>query len=123
VLTRIFRVHSVLALLFIAVLILQPGRAQAADGHENNCTAINVNYGGGIMTIVCSSGSINMAILNGNSQAGTCPTVDIETMKILTSLALSARVSGLVMTLWWTDACANGSQTIRALNSIEVKGN
>jgi len=36
-----------------------------------------------------------MAILNGSSAAGTCPTVDMDTMKILTGLALAARVPSL----------------------------
>jgi hypothetical protein len=113
-----------LALLLGAILALYANPVRAAAGHENSCLAVNVNYGGGAMTIVCSSGSINMALLNGSSQAGTCPTVDIDDLKILTSLALAARVSGLVMTIWYTDACgAGGSQTIRAIASIEVKGN
>jgi hypothetical protein len=120
---RMIRIGS-LALLLGAILALYANPVRAAAGHENDCLAVNVNYGAGVMTIVCSSGSINMAILNGSSMAGSCPTVDMDSLKILTSLALAARVSGLVMTIWYTDACgADGSQTIRAIGSIEVKGN
>lgn len=111
-------------LLSVALLAIHPAPAQAAAGHENSCSVVNVNYSIGVMTVICASGSINMVILNGASAAGTCPTVDIDTMKIMTSLALAARVTGLFLTIWYTDACgADGSQTIRAIQSIEVKGN
>src|SRR5690349_10800586 len=92
-------------LLLAALLAYHPEPARAAAGHENNCSVINVGYYTGVLTIICASGSVNMAILNGNSSAGTCPTVDIDTLKAMTSQALVARTSGLVLTLWWTDAC------------------
>lgn len=112
-------------LLLATFLAFHPAPARAADGHENGCDVINVGYYTGVLTIVCASGSVNMAILTGNSSAGTCPTVDIDTLKAMTSQALAARVSGLVLTIWYTDACGadGGSATIRAINSIEVKGN
>jgi hypothetical protein len=110
-------------LLSVALLAIHPAPAQAAAGHENSCSVVNVNYSIGTMTVICATGSINMAILNGASIAGTCPTVDMDTMKIMTSLALAARVSGLFLTIWYTDTCATGSPTIRAIQSIEVKGN
>jgi hypothetical protein len=113
-----------LALLFVAALAIDPTRVEAAAGHENSCSVVNVNYGVGVMTIICATGSINMAILTGNSIAGTCPTVDMDTMKIMTSLALAARVSGLFLTIWYTDTCGAGlAPTTRAIQSIEVKGN
>ena len=116
---------STLALLLGALLGLHANPVRAATGHEPNCLAVNVNYSpGGVMTIVCASGSINFVFLNGSSQAGTCPTMNLDDLKIMTSLALAARVSGLYMQLWYTDACgAEGSQTFRAINSIEVTGN
>ena len=111
-------------LLFAAFLVIQPTRVQAAAGHENSCSVVNVNYSVGVMTVICATGSINMAILTGSSIAGTCPTVDMDTMKILTSLALAARVSGLFLTIWYTDTCGAGlAPTTRAIQSIEVKGN
>jgi hypothetical protein len=74
------------------------------------------------VNMVCASGSVNMAILNGNPNAGTCPTVDLDTLKLLTAMALAARISGMVVTIWYTDACgAYGSQTFRAIVSIEIK--
>jgi glycerol uptake facilitator-like aquaporin len=114
-----------LTLLLAAFLAFHPAPARAADGHENSCSVVNVGFQTGMLTLVCASGSVNMAILNGNSSAGTCPTVDMDTLKIMTSQALAARVSGLVVTIWYTDACGanGGSATIRAINSIEVKGN
>jgi hypothetical protein len=112
-----------MTLLIVAMLAIHPAPAQAAAGHENDCSVVNVNYSIGVMTVICASGSINMAILTGNAAAGTCPTVDIDTMKIMTALALAARVSGLFLTVWYTDTCATGSSTFRAITSIEVKGN
>jgi hypothetical protein len=113
-----------MTLLIVAMLAIHPAPAQAAAGHENSCSVVNVNYSIGVMTIICATGSINMAILTGSSNAGTCPTVDIDTMKIMTGLALAARVSGLFLTIWYTDTCvAGGASTTRAIQSIEVKGN
>jgi hypothetical protein len=113
-----------IALLLVASFTIHPDVAQAGTGHENSCVPLNVGYDhpGGFMTIVCSSGSINMAILNGSSVAGACPTVDMDSLKILKDLALTARIYGASLTIWYTDACgANGSQTIRAITSIELK--
>jgi hypothetical protein len=74
------------------------------------------------MTLICGSGSINMAILNGSPIAGTCPTVDMDTMKLLMDLGINARLFGADLTVWYTDGCgADGSQTIRATTSIEMK--
>ena len=114
---------AAMTMLIVAMLAIHPASAQAAAGHENDCSVVNFNYRIGVMTVICASGSINMAILSGNSTAGTCPTVDIDTMKIMTGLALAARVSGLFLTIWYTDTCATGSATYRAIQSIEVKGN
>jgi hypothetical protein len=112
------------ALLLAALLAYRPETAHAADGHENNCSVVNVGYYTGVLTIICASGSINMVLLTGNSNAGTCPTAPMDTIKIMTSQALAARVSGLVLTLWYTDNCgAYGSATIRSITSLEVKGN
>jgi len=111
-------------LLTAACFAFHPGAARAVDGHENLCSVVNVGYGPGVMTVICASGSVNMAVLTGNSTAGTCPTVDMDSLKILTSQALAARASGLVLTIWWRDACGlNGGQTARAITGIEVKGN
>lgn len=110
-------------LLLTACFAFHPGASRAADGHENLCSVVNVGYNPGVMTVICASGSINMAVLAGSSSAGTCPTVNMDDLKILTSQALAARASGLVLTIWWTDSCFQGSQTYRAITGIEVKGN
>ena len=47
----------------------------------------------------------------------------LATVGLMTALALAARVSGLFLTVWYTDTCASGSSTFRAITSIEVKGN
>ena len=110
--------------LLAAFLAFHPAPARAADGHENSCSVINVGYSAGVMTIVCASGSVNMAVLAGNSIAGTCPTLDIDTVKAMTAQALTARASGLVLTIWYTDACGlDGSAIFRAITGVEVKGN
>ena len=57
---RMIRI-GVLALLLGAILALHSNPVRAAAGHENDCLAVNVNYGGGVMTVICSSGSINLA--------------------------------------------------------------
>jgi len=114
---------SALTMLVAALFAFHPGAAHAVDGHENSCTVVNVNYSPGVMTVICASGSINMSLLTGSTGAGTCPTVDMDTMKIWTGLALSARVTGLFLTIWYTDSCAGGSATYRAITGIEVKGN
>jgi hypothetical protein len=117
-----------LALLAAACVIRIPA-VQAANGHENNCSVVNVNYSpgtpGGTMTIICASGSINFAYVTGNnnSGAGTCPTMSLDDLKLMQSIALAARVSGLFLTVWYTDTCATGSTTWRAITSIELKGN
>jgi hypothetical protein len=108
----------------VAFLAFHPAPVRAADGHENSCSLVNVGFYTGVLTVICASGSVNMAILTGNSTAGTCPTVDMDTLKIMTGQALAARVSGLVMTIWYMDGCgANGGATARAITALEVKGN
>jgi hypothetical protein len=112
------------ALLLAACFTIHISPAQAGTGHENNCLVSNVGYDAPskFLTVICSSGSVNMVILNGSSIAGSCPTVDTDSMNILKDLALNARLFGAALTVWYTDACnANGSQTIRAITSIEMK--
>lgn len=109
-------------LAFACVIRIPP--VHAANGHENACSVINVNYSpGGVMTVICASGSINLAFMTGNSGAGTCPTMTLDDLKLMQSIALAARVSGLFLTVWYTDTCAVGSTTYRAITSLELKGN
>ena len=116
---------AALTLLIAASFAFHPGTAHAADGHENSCSVINVGFYPGVLTIICgATGSTNFGFLNGNTSAGTCPTIDMDTLKIWTSQALAARASGLFLTIWYTDSCgALGNATYRSITSIEVKGN
>jgi hypothetical protein len=116
---------AVLIVLMMSLCMIHVDPAQAANGHENACSVINVNYSpGGVMTIVCGSGSLNFAFVGGfNNGSGTCPTMSMDDLKLMQSIALAARVSGLFLTIWYTDTCAAGSTTYRAITSIELKGN
>jgi glycerol uptake facilitator-like aquaporin len=115
----------VVSTLLIAALHLSCSReALATSSNESNCSVTNAGYGAGALHIICASGSINYAFLAGNSGAGTCPTTDIDILKAWVAQALVARASGLFLNVWYTDSCgAEGSQTIRAIVGIEVKGN
>lgn len=114
----------VMMALLAAVCVIRVPQVHAAAGHENACSVVNVGYGpGGPLTIICASGSINLAFLAGANNNGTCPTMSLDDLKLLQGIALAARVSGLFLTVWYTDNCAVGSATYRAINSIELKGN
>ena len=119
----------VMMALLVAACVIRVPDVHAANGHENNCSVINVNYSpgtpGGTMTVICASGSINLAFVTGNanSGAGTCPTMSLDDLKLMQSIALAARVSGLFLTVWYTDTCATGNTTYRAITGMELKGN
>jgi hypothetical protein len=114
----------VMLTLLAAVCVIRVPQVRAAAGHENACSVVNVNYSpGGEMTIICASGSINFAFATGAKDAGTCPTMSLDDLKLMQSIALAARVSGLVLSVWYTDNCAVGSTTFRAINGIELTGN
>jgi hypothetical protein len=115
-----------LALTPIAIIHPIPAQAQGTAGHENSCTVVNVGSDVGGMHLICASGSINYAFLTGASQLGnpaTCPSVDIDTLKMIESIALTARVSGLVLTIWYTNTCLPGTLDIHAITGLEMKGN
>jgi hypothetical protein len=111
------------ALLLTASAVTHSGPAHAAAGHENDCLVTNVGVEIGDVHVICASGSINYAFLTGAANTGTCPTVDIDTLKMLESVALTARASGLVMTIWYTDSCVSAGSTLRAISTLELKGN
>jgi hypothetical protein len=121
------RIIALTLLLTAAVALTLPAPAHAANGHENSCTVTNVGYDLGEMHLICGSGSINYAFVtgvsNGSVSPGTCPTVDSDTLKAMTSIALAARVSGLLVTVWYTDSCVSGAIPIRAITSLELTGN
>jgi len=106
-------------MLLFSGLLCTTAFAQLGSGHENACTVVNVNYGGGQMNVVCSSNSVYVAFLTGNSSAGNCPTSDIDTIKIFESLSIAARVSGLPVTVWYNTGCTGAT---RIINSIELNG-
>ena len=116
----------VMMALLAAACVIRVPQVHAADGHENACSVVNVGWhpGTGPLTIICGSGSVNLAFLAGaNSYQGTCPTMTLDDIKMLQSIALTARLSGLFLTVWYTDSCATGSTTYRAITAIELKGN
>ena len=115
-----------LALLLTSIFFIHPTPAHAAS--EANCTVTNVGYDYGEMHLTCGSGSINYAFLTGATNTtlggpGTCPTVDSDTMKTLTSLALTARAAGLTITVHYMNGCGIGTLDIHAIMGIEVTGN
>ena len=113
---------AALTLSLIALSMVSPEPAQAATGHENSCTVININWSPGEVNLVCASGSVYVAFLNGSSAAGTCATTDIDTLKAYETLGIAARVSGLVVTVWWDNTC--GSNAVNGIiSSLELKGN
>jgi hypothetical protein len=117
-----------LSMLLTASVLIDsaPVQAQGTAGHENSCTVVNVGYDAGAMHLICSSGSINYAFLTGTTQLGnpaTCPSVDSDTLKMLDSIALAARVSGLVLTVWYSNQCIPGTLDIHAITGLEMKGN
>jgi hypothetical protein len=64
--------------------------------------------------------TVYLAFLSGNSQAGTCATVDIDTLKAYESLGIAARVSGLVVSVWYDNTCGSANGVI---TSLELSGN
>jgi hypothetical protein len=121
------RIIALTLLLTAALILAHPAPARAASGNENNCSVTNVGYDVGEMHLICGSGSINYAFLTGSNNSvlspGTCPTLDVDTLKMMTSIALTARASGLFLTVYYTDSCISGAATIRAIIGLEMKGN
>lgn len=116
-----------LSLLLTATAVMDQAGAQSTTGHEDNCSVTNVGSDPGSMHLICGSGSINYAFLTGgpagSGSPGTCPTVDIDTFKMFESTALTARASGLFVTVWYTHGCTGGTIDIHAITSLELTGN
>lgn len=116
-----------LAMTAIALIRPVPAQAQGVPGHENNCTVINVSASSTSVQVVCASGTVNYGFVTGTSQLGnpatSCPTIDFDTMKLLFATALTARATGLVLTVWYNDQCLPGTLDIHAITGLELKGN
>jgi hypothetical protein len=116
-----------LALTAIALIHPVPAQAQGVPGHENNCTVVNMSATSTSLEVICASGTINYGFVTGASQLGnpatSCPTIDLDTLKLLSAIALTARVSGLVLTVWYNDQCLPGTLDIHAITGLEMKGN
>ena len=121
------RILALTLLLTAAITLTLPAPVHAANGSESNCTVTNVGFDLDQMHLICASGSINYVFVTGVTNAsvapGTCPTVDMDTLKAMTSIALAARLTGLFVTIWYTDSCVGGTIPIRAITSLELKGN
>jgi hypothetical protein len=117
------------SLVLTAIALIHPvqARAQGSPGHENNCTVVNVSASSIALQVICASGSINYAFVTGASQLGnpatSCPSIDLESLKLLAGIALAARVSGLVLTVWYNNQCLPGTLDIHAITGLEMKGN
>ena len=118
-----------LSMLLTAIALIGPApvRAQATTGHENGCVVTNAGYDIGELHIICASGSINYAFVTGANQLGNtgapCPAVDSDTLKMFDAMALTARVSGLVVTVWYTHNCIPGTLDIHVITGLEMQGN
>jgi hypothetical protein len=110
---------AALMLSLIALPMVSPEPAWAQTSHEANCTVTNINWSSGQVNLACASGSVYVAFLTGNTSAGACQTTDIDTLKVFESLGISARVSQLVVTVWYTP-CGIGTG---AITSLELTGN
>jgi hypothetical protein len=111
-----------------AVALMHPVSAQAAGvaGHENNCTVVTMSADSIELEVICASGTVNYAFVTGASQLGnpaTCPTIDFETLKLLSAIALTAKATGLVLTVWYTNQCLPGTLDVHAIVGLEIKGN
>jgi hypothetical protein len=116
-----------LALTAIALIHPVPAQAQGVAGHENNCTVVNVSASSTELHVICASGTINYGFVTGALQLGnpatSCPTIDLDTLKLFSAIALTARVSGLVLTVWYNNQCIPGTLDIHAITGLEMKGN
>jgi hypothetical protein len=115
-----------LALTAIALTHPVPARAAGVDGHENNCTVVTMSADSIELEVICASGTVNYAFVTGASQLGhpaTCPTIDLETLKLLYGIALTARATGLVLTVWYSNQCLPGTLDVHAITGLELKGN
>jgi hypothetical protein len=116
-----------LALTAFALIHPVPAQAQGVPGHENNCTVVNVSASSIAVQVVCASGTVNYGFLTGALQLGnpatSCPTIDFDTLKLLFATALTARATGLVLTVWYSDQCIPGTLDIHAIQALEMKGN
>ena len=121
------KILALTLLLTAAITLTLPAPAHAANGHENQCTVTNVGFDLDELHVICASGSINYAFVAGATNVsvapGTCPTIDMDTLKAMTSIALAARLTGLFVTIWYTDSCVGGTIPIRAITSLELTGN
>ena len=106
-----------------AVMSVAPVRnVYAAGGHENNCTIANVSFGVGSFFVVCTSGTVNAGFLPGSAYmpSDCSTTTNMDSIKIWLAIALAARQSQQVVTVWYSDTCASGTE--RIISSIELNG-
>jgi hypothetical protein len=111
-----------LPLIALSMVSPEPAQAQAATGHEANCTVTNINWiSPDQINLLCASGNVYAAFLNG-TQPATCSAVDIDTLKAFESLGIAARTSGLLVTVWYNNTCAGGG-VHGIITSVELTGN
>ncbi len=107
------------ALLLTSHFISETAHAAA----ESNCIVTNTNYSTGtnptakLMYLVCSSGSVYASYATGG---GTGCTMDIDTIKIWTSISLAARTGGRPLVVWYNTVTCGGAPT-RIISALEMK--
>jgi hypothetical protein len=105
---------------FIAVAV-SPRTASAAN--ENNCVVTNTNFTtltgptAKLMFLVCSSGSVYASYSTGG---GTGCTMDIDTIKLWTSISLAARLSARPLVVWYNTVTCGGAST-KIITGLEMK--
>ena len=73
------------------------------------------------MNLICSNNTVHILYLTNGGGPTSCPSTDIETMKIYQSLAQGAKLSGRTITVWYNSVTCSNS-TYRSITSIELNG-
>lgn len=112
-----------------AIVIAGIAQSAMATSNENNCTLVDVSYGNdstvprNALSLVCSSGTVYSAYITGGAGNPACPTTSVDTVKLWESMAVAARLSGKVVTVWYNIVNCDGAPSNRIMNSLEIKGN
>jgi len=110
-------------LMFAVGLSLTVHSHPAAASTGQTCTVIDVGFqndsSGRNLWVSCSqSGTTHNAWVTGSPAVPSgCSTIDLDTVKMWQSMALSARLSGRTGTVWY-NLCSAPSGTVRMIGAI-----
>jgi len=114
-----------LGLFMLFSLIVAPSVAHALT--VTQCTVKNFGWQGvlnnapnpgRILWINCTDSTVYLAYTSSNTNAANCNT-DLDSLKIMQSLAAEAMLSGQPLTMYWSQqTCQNGSS--RIFSSVQV---